>query len=348
MAHSLGRHLSFSDFLDVNPLSGSDSLYASRIFSSEGARLYEQNDWSGQQLKQVGVRLSIVVAAWNGPVLLRQCLMSLVGQAGAKDTEVVVASNFDCQAIEDLLHSLPCVKLFVFPSDTTVPELRTFGIEKARGDIVALLEDHSIVDQRWAEQIQKAHKLPYSIIGGPVENASGGILNWAVYFYDYGKYMLPDRARVVESLSGNNVSYKSDVLKRVRDKYREGLHETFIHQELQRRGYDLYLIPSAIVYHTKNYALRASVIESYHHGRLFAARRVCEVGFAERAVRAAMSFALPVLLTLRIVARTLRKARHVRELILAAPCILLLMTAWAYGECRGYLGGEGASAGQWK
>ena len=34
-----------------------------------------------------------------------------------------------------------------------------------------------------------------------------------------------------------------------------------------------FLMPSVIVHHNKTYALRNSIVESYHHGRLFAALR---------------------------------------------------------------------------
>jgi GT2 family glycosyltransferase len=292
------------------------------------------------------VKLSVVVAAWNGPAFLRECLRSLAGQIGPGG-EIVIAANFEENGIEDLVQTSPFVHFFCFQG-ATVPELRTRGIEKSHGEIVALLEDHCVVGEGWAKEIQKAIELSYPVVGGCVENASSGSLNWAVYFYDYGKYMLPDRARVVDSLSGNNVAYKREALARIRDQYRRGFYETFVHQELQRRGCDLYLTPSAVIYHTKRYALRSSILESYHHGRSFAARRFAKAGLVERTTRGAASLLLPALLPLRIVTRTLQKKRHLKELMRAMPNLLLLTTAWSYGEFRGCVSGEGASAGRWK
>jgi GT2 family glycosyltransferase len=160
--------------------------------------------------------------------------------------------------------------------------------------------------------------------------------------------MLPDVPRVAEALTGFNVSYKRAVLEKVKDRYQKGFYETFIHQELRRLGYELFLMPSAIVYHNKTYALRASIVETYHHGRLFAALRTSVAPWRERIFRVATSFILPVLLPMRIALRTIRKNKHVKELIAAFPYLLLLMSAWSYGEFCGYLCREGSSARRWK
>jgi hypothetical protein len=219
----------------------------------------------------------------------------------------------------------------------------------ASGEVIALLEDHCFVDAAWSSEILKAHAMPYGVIGGSVENPERRPpLNWAVYLYDYGPYMLPDVPRVAEALTGFNVSYKRATLDKVKDRYKKGFCETFIHQELRRLGYELFLMPSAIVYHNKTYALRASIAETYHHGRLFAALRTSVAPWSERVFRVATSLVLPVLLPMRIALRTVRKDKHVKELIAAFPYLLLLMSAWSYGEFCGYLCREGSSARRWK
>ena len=295
------------------------------------------------------MRLSIVIAAWNGAVSLRSCLTSLVPQVEGADTEIIVASNFTSEGIEDLVRAVSFLYFTSLPSVTTVPELRTRAIERARGDVIAILEDHCTVDESWATEIRKAHELPYSIVGGSVENVSGSSpLNWAVYFYDYGPYMLPDVPRVVRSLTGLNLSYKRAVLEELKEWHRNGFYETSINEELQRRGYQLYLMPSAIVYHNKEYRLKKSIGETYHHGRLFAALRVSAASLHERAYRAATSLLLPILLPARIALRTFRKNNHVKELIAAFPYLLLLMSVWSYGEFCGYVWREGTSARKWK
>ena len=150
--------------------------------------------------------------------------------------------------------------------------------------------------------------------------------------------MLPDVARITHALSGINIRISGNVLDLVRDVYAEGFYETFINEELQRRGYSLYFAPTAVVYHDKTYILKAAVAESYEYGRDFASRRLSGASPARRAAYVAASLVLPVLLIGRIVRRTLRKRRHFRELVACFPYLALLMSAWSYGELRGYLG----------
>ena len=200
--------------------------------------------------------LSIIVAAFNNESYLEQCLKSLINQIDSSDTEIIVVSNFYNKSVEQIKKRYSGVKFIVLPEETNVPELRTRGINDSNGEIIALLEDHCIFDKQWCSEIKRAHKHPYSIIGGSVENASPAkALDWAVYFYDYGKYMLPSKAGEIDSLSGINISYKKVALEKVENLYKKGFFETFINEELKKQGKSLYMIPSAIVYHKKNYKL---------------------------------------------------------------------------------------------
>jgi glycosyltransferase involved in cell wall biosynthesis len=297
----------------------------------------------------MSLRLSIVIAAWNGGSLLQQCLESLKEQGQAGDTEVIVVSNDDGRSQEMLKLQFPFVKHVSLPPDTTVPVLRAAGVARSNGEIVTLLEDHCSLDARWCAEIKKAHELPYAVIGGPIENTSPHkSLNWAVYFYDYGKYMLPAEAQVVGSLSGMNVSYKRAVLAEVEHLFREGFFEVFVHEELERRGHALYLTPAAIVYLKKDYALGSTLVQFYHQARCFASKRVSKAALAKRIAFGVGAVLLPVLLPTRIIARTVRKRRHLKQLFTSLPCLVLLMTSWGAGEFCGYLFGEGSSGEKWK
>src|SRR5690348_12068903 len=120
-----------------------------------------------------GLRLSVVIAAWNGKQAVARCLRSLECDTQETDTEVVVVSNFDEGTEAMIRDEFPAVKHVSMPSETTVPQLRTAGIERSRGQIVALAEDHCTFKHHWGSAVKKAHELPYAAIGGAVENASG-------------------------------------------------------------------------------------------------------------------------------------------------------------------------------
>ncbi len=292
--------------------------------------------------------LSIVIAAWNNTSYLRACLASLEGQISTDTTEVIVMSNYD-SATEKMEQEFSFVQFVRLPEESTVPELRSGGVFRSKGKIIALLEDHCTFDQNWCTEMMKGHELTYAIVGGAIENGlNRKPLDWAVYFYDYGKYMLPDHEHVVTTLSGANVSYKREVLEEVTSVFRDGFYENIVHDKLQKQGHALYLAPSAIVHHNKNYFLHDALTQSYHHARAYAAKRILDALPLKRALFVIISLALPFLLPSRIAVGVIRKSRHFKELIKSLPYLLLLLTGWSYGEFCGYLFGEGKSSGEWR
>ncbi len=294
--------------------------------------------------------LSVVVAAWNDAASLCACLASLSRYLDDAETEVIVASNFGAAEADAVRQSFPNVAYIWRPESTTVPELRAAGLAVTRGRVVALIEDHCALDENWRDEIVKAHEQQsHASIGGAVENASrDGLLSWAVYFYDYGRYMLPCREGIVPALSGLNVSYKRSALDGVKDSFRDGFFETFVNERLKRQGHLLYLRPSAVVYHRKSYRMGHALTQSYHLARSFGARRVVGFTLPRRAVFAIAALLLPILLPMRIVLTVASKGRHLRKLLLSLPHLVTLMASWSLGEFCGYLAGEGTSGASWR
>lgn len=295
------------------------------------------------------MRLSIVIAAPNNMVLLEKCLASLTGQVETGDTEVIVVSNYDDGAGALIAVRFPHIRHIRLPAATTVPELRAEGIRQSQGEIVALAEDHGYFEQGWCAAIKEAHTQPYAIIGGVVENdRAQRALDWAVYFYDYSKYMLPQQAGPVETLSGNNVSYKRSLLLAAEAHYRDGFYEAFLHEQFKQQGQELYLIPHAVVVHNKHYTFGSALAQCFHGGRSYSGMRVAGASLGKRGVYALGSLILPVLLPARVALRTFRKQRHISELIRCLPYLIVLLCGWATGELYGYMTGEGKSSRRWR
>ena len=160
--------------------------------------------------------------------------------------------------------------------------------------------------------------------------------------------MLPDTPHTVNALSGFNVSYKREILEEAAHVYRDGFYENFVHDELLRLGHEMFLTPSAAVYHNKNYNFGMAITDAFHHARAFAARRVLNAQAAARFVFVLKSFVLPILLPSRVVAVAYRKGTHIKELLRSLPYLILLLSVWSFGEFCGYLFGAGRSEGKWK
>ncbi len=297
-------------------------------------------------LESASLKLSLFIAASNDLAALEKTLDSLSGQAETAYTEVLAVCNFE--VTDQVAKRFPFVKCVSLASDTTVPELRTRGIYLARGEIIALVEDYCTLDENWCAEIKKAHQSQHPIVGGSVENrCPDKPLNWAIYFYDYGKYMAPVQAGPVQTLSGISVSYTREVLREVQESFRDGFYEVFAHEEIKRRGHQLYLQPSAVVYFTKDFAC-GEIFRSYFHlARAFAGRRVADSALTKRLLLALGSCVLPILLSGRVVLRTVPKRRYFPQLLRCLPHLFALTTSWSVGEFCGYLFGEADSARKW-
>lgn len=289
-------------------------------------------------------RLSVVVVASNSPKALEKTLASLRRQGEFPDTEVIAVSNFEGQDLSGLRERFPFARSMALQRDATVPELRARGISLSSGEIVAFVEDYGFVDDRWCAEIKKAHDSHFSVVGGAVENRCPNKLrNWAVYFFDYGKYMLPATAGFAATLSGLNVSYKRAVLGEIEETFRDGFHETFVHEELKKKGHQLWLVPSAIVFLSKDYRLGETFRSFFDLARSFAGTRVVHYKPLTRALFGLGTCLLPVVLPLRVVLRVIPKRRNLSRLFLCIPILTLLMIGWAAGEFCGYVFSKAAN-----
>lgn len=299
-----------------------------------------------EKIKQI--KLTIVIAAWNGITHLTQCLSSLEVQLKDEPVEVIVVSNFETTTVNEK-SKIEFIRFINLSDKTSVPKLFFYGIAQAQGDYVAITEDFCLFDPAWYQETKKMYDSSYSAVGGTIENSENqNILDWAVFLYDYGKYMSPNKAGVTDTLSGANILYRREKIKTLNEKIKDEFFETFVNSQLISQGNQIYLNPAMIIYHNKQYELKRTVIQYYHQARTFAAHRVLNSTITKRVLLTLVSPILPFLLTFRIISRTLNKKRHLNKLILALPYLAILMTTWSFGELSGYLIGEGKSGNKWR
>jgi hypothetical protein len=165
----------------------------------------------------------------------------------------------------------------------TVPRMRRKG-SAARGDVVALTEDDCVVDAQWCGAVIRAHREPWVAVGGAVEPGPyTRASDWAVYFFEYGRFMLPFDQRESSVLPGNNVSDKRRALAEKGLVETEGFHDVFVHQPGIGRVADGDHAGSAVT--NRNAWPRSYLtVNPFHHGRGFAARRVAGQSCASRYV----------------------------------------------------------------
>ncbi len=303
---------------------------------------------AGNPAMNAGPRLSVVVVSFSPPAVRAQCLTALSSQAAGGDVEILVVGHA-CDRDEkgaSLQARFPHVKWLATPAHDTVPRRRSLGITQSRGEIVALLEDDCVVTEDWCSSVITAHSGPFVAIGGPIEPGdyrSG--FDWAVFFCEYGRFMMPFTGHV-PALPGNNVAYKRSVLMPLNAD--EGFYEVFTHEQWRQQGHTLLAEPKMAVRNIGSWSRQHTLRSAYHHGRAFGGMRVEGQPGWRRLSYAALAVCLPLLQVARVVRHVLSRKRHVPALLRALPWIGLFTVSWSWGEFLGYLLGAGRSTEEWR
>ncbi len=299
------------------------------------------------------VRLSIVITVVSGGAALRRCLDSLVAQADPAETEIIVPYDQWARDSGALAREFPQVRFHFYDDQgaaapASIPSRahrlydrrRAAGLQLARGQIIAMTEDHALPADNWVREIFAAHERPHAVIGGAIENAVDRPLNWALYYCDFGPYGRPLSEGEAEHISDVNVSYKRDALNSIRDVWGETYHETITHWALRARGETLYLDPRIVVYQSRpEIGWRQLYRERIDWGRAFAEGRVAEISSWRRLVYAAGSPALPIIISLRVWRRMRHQLRSRGQILRTLPVAVVLLIGWALGELIGYIVG---------
>ena len=289
-------------------------------------------------------KLSVVIASVNGMPIIGECLESLQQQAGVDEIEVVVANRRGHGVGMAIRENYPGVKLIEAHPQTPIPHLRALAFRETVADVVAVLEDHCIVEPDWARRMIEAQRGDYPVIGGSVENAAcDRLADWAFYFCEYSQAMKPMPEGEVEDIVGNNTTYKREVLERFWHHIENGVWDSILHKHMRIAHLPLYAIPSITVHHKMSASLPWFITQKYHFARAFAGTRFDGSARLRRTVYGACAVFLPFILAQRIALRVWRKGAHRREFLLSFPILMLLLLSWGVGEAIGYMFGPGSS-----
>lgn len=291
-------------------------------------------------------RISVVIASVNGPAPLDECLAALEQQTLREQAEIIVADRCGAPVREMVERKHPNVRLISLPVQASIPELRAIGLKSARGDVLAITEDHCLAEPHWLERMVAAHEVQYGVIGGAVENDPHihRLVDWAVFFCEYSQFENPVRRGVTTDLPGNNISYRREFLPHIQDLLdRGGAWENFLNERLHAKGIRTYSDPSLVVFHKKEFGFGYFLRQRYHYSRGFAGMRTRGAPAWKRLAYALGALLLPLLQIARITARRLRRGRHLGRFALAQPLIWIFSVSWGIGEFVGYLSGAGDS-----
>jgi len=301
--------------------------------------------------------LSVVVAPTGARgASLAGALAALAAQREAPAHEVIVPVD-ESIAYAELTARFPHVR-FLPVSGTAelsrsrdpgiaheaIDARRSAGIAAARGAIIALTDEHARPRADWCARIAALHAAaPHAAIGGAIENDRDRALNWALFFYDAGRYQNPLDEGPARFVSDLNVAYKRAALERVRV-WLPRYHETGLHDALRAAGETTALSRELVVGVDRGaLSLGEALRERVGWARLYAGRRAREVAPLTRALLCAGAPALGLLLLARQARLAFTRGRHRAAFLRALPLLALLDLAASAGELVGYTSGRATS-----
>lgn len=277
----------------------------------------------------------------------RDCLDSLTQQKelnGAR-IEIIAVAEPSHTRLDEIERAYPGIKTVAAAGCRSLPKLHGAGMQAAEGQLIAITEGHCIFAPDWASKAIAHHRHAASpVVAGGVEPGEKlSLLDWALFFCDYGQFIAPLTAGEAHDLPGNNIIFKSTLFSDKNQFARAGFWKTFFCHDLERKGEQLVCRPDLIVRYNRHLSLTRLTARRYHHGRCFGGMRAQESSISQRMIYALAGPILPLLLFYKLLARVLPKHNYRAQFLASLPLSLLCLSMWALGEWLGNLLGPGES-----
>lgn len=288
-------------------------------------------------------RVSVVIASIVGPPFIDDCLESIRAEAERLRAEVIVVACGDEAYAERIRSKFPWIQVVHQPQREGVPSLRRRGVERAGGEIVAIIEEHCLAAPDWIEQALAAHALgDYAAVGGPVADHSYRRLrDWVVYFLEYNISLPPAPDGETTFLNGANVAYRRDVLLGHRALLERGYWEASLNPALLAEGFRFRSAPRMIVHHRGPFEFGYYLGQRYWFSRAFAGARAQSMPWPKRLAYLVLAPVVPLLLLARMAARVGRRRCRVPQFVMSLPLLAPAVVVYVCGEWMGYLAGPG-------
>jgi hypothetical protein len=284
-----------------------------------------------------------VIASGAGGEFLPRCLESLREQAAAEGSEVIVADRCGGGVADRIQRDYGFVTLIPACEGPrrSVPQLRKIGVLRARGDIVAIIEEHCAAPPHWLATIRHAFRDGDVAIGGPIlPQEYTRVRDWVVYFCEYHDYLPPWPEGERYLLNDANIAYRRDALLRHTDALGQGYWGVVVHPKLAQEG-TFRSVPAMGAYHTGPFNYGYYLAQRYLLSRAWAGMRRERISTAKRLVYLVAAPVLPFVFLGRIGRRVLQSGRRVGPFLLAVPLLVPVMVVYVWGEWLGYLVGTG-------
>lgn len=263
---------------------------------------------------------------------------SIQCQKGIADAELVIIDCFNTSSQVSFNSGLDYT--IISEKIAGYGKLRKIGIEKARGEYIAFVEEHTIVEDNWLDQILETFK-QYDCdgVGGAMTTMNEQfMIPQALGIINFLKFHPPVKSMSADSLPGYNNAFRKDVIGQFDEHLLE--YEPILYWELNKQGYNLRINPSIKFQHAFENEWRLSFQVSKIYNQCFATFRknYYQWGLFHLFLRIMIVPLMPFSRTVKdVVYISKNKKELVRLAIRRIHIIFFLHFAASVGSLRGYL-----------
>jgi glycosyltransferase involved in cell wall biosynthesis len=114
----------------------------------------------------IKTRISVIIVTYNRPKEVKEAVDSLVNQS-VRPFEIIIIDDASSPPLRMKVDGSE-MKLIRFDKEIGLSRARNYGIDVARGEYVAFIDDDCIASKHWIEEIQKGIRAGGDILGGPL------------------------------------------------------------------------------------------------------------------------------------------------------------------------------------
>lgn len=227
------------------------------------------------------IRASVVIATYNRWDMLAQCLSALAGQAFEGTYEVVVVDDGSSDGTEAMVAGLtpgyPVPLVYFRQQNRGVAAARNAGLARARGAVIAFLDDDHVATRTWLRDICRALEDPGvgGVSGRGRAVAGPALISRYLRFHRAHEAPQIEGGEVLYLVTGNSAFQREAVERagpfdeRFASFFRgvaPGGEDTEFSMRIRRAGYRLAYDPSAITDHHQKTSFRTVMKERFNFG----------------------------------------------------------------------------------
>ena len=199
------------------------------------------------------------------------------------EVSIIIPCKTPSEPIEDCLDSLHHQDFekkyeIILVSGGNIPQAKNYGLEKAKGRLVAFMDSDCIATESWLTNlVDTIDKLKAGGVGGPgigppndgnLSNAIDCVYDSYIGSLGSSSLMVPRKLMRTNALSCHNCIYPREVLSLVDgfDERYQMNEDTDLSNRVRQQSYELYVTPDAVVYHKRKNSFQDFFKKFYYYG----------------------------------------------------------------------------------